>query len=164
MDWNTFLVILHIIGAVFGVGGATFAELFSIKALRDGVIDPMEVSYIRNAVSVLRTGLFILVLSGFGILLLYRLTGVDLVFFNPGFWAKMFILVIIALNAVTMQLKLIDMRITSAISLTSWYTVLVLGVWYMSNPSFWVIILWYLVAVTVVFLIFNIVRKVLGIK
>jgi len=163
MDWNTFLIISHIIGTVLGVGGATFAEIFSIKALRDGLMEPMELSYIRNTVTVLRVGLFILVLSGFGFLLLYRLNGVDWPFFDLKFWAKMTVVGIIAVNAVVMQLRIVPMSVGSAISLTSWYTALVLGIWHMYEPSFLLIMFWYIVAIIIVFFVLAFIKKALGI-
>ena len=33
MDWHLVLIIVHVIGTVLGVGGATFAEIFLLKGL-----------------------------------------------------------------------------------------------------------------------------------
>ena len=105
MDWYTFLIIIHLIGTVLGVGGATFAEIFYFKAKKDGVIEPLEVDYLRTAYFVLRIGLFILIISGFGFLLFYRLIGAGEVLLNQKLWAKLGIVVILVFNAFLIQAK-----------------------------------------------------------
>ncbi|KKW05411.1 MAG: hypothetical protein UY39_C0062G0001, partial [Candidatus Kaiserbacteria bacterium GW2011_GWC2_49_12] len=56
MDWYTFLIITHIIGTVLGVGGATFAEVHLIRALRDGTMSRDENSIMQATYAILRVG------------------------------------------------------------------------------------------------------------
>ncbi|MEK7658007.1 MAG: hypothetical protein AAB366_02345 [Patescibacteria group bacterium] len=163
MDWYTFLIIIHLIGTVLGVGGATFAEIFYFKAKKDGVIEPLEVDYLRTAYFVLRIGLFILIISGFGFLLFYRLIGAGEVLLNQKLWAKLGIVVILVFNAFLIQAKKIPMWLGASVSLTSWYGALVLGAWRTLDASFTSIIIVYIIAVFIMAGILEIVRRLLKI-
>lgn len=164
MDWYTFLIIVHLIGTVLGVGGATFTEIFYLKAKRDGIFEPYEIDYIRIAVFVMRIGLAILIVSGFGFLLLYRLNGANEMLLASKLWAKLAIILVLILNTYLMQAKKIPMLIGASLSLTSWYAALVLGAWRSLTASFISIIIVYIVAVILVVLILKIVEKRLQIK
>lgn len=148
MDWNSFLMIGHIIGAVFGAGGATMAEVFSIKALKDGVINETENDFLRTVYFFIRLGLFILVLSGFGLLILYRLEGVaPEMIYTDKFVAKLLIVLVIVFNPLLVQAKIISYSVSSPVSLVSWYAALILGAWRTLDASLFSIIGVYLVVV-----------------
>lgn len=164
MDWYIFLIIIHLIGTVLGVGGATFAEIFYLKAKRDGVFEPYEIDYIRIAVFVLRIGLAILVISGFGFLLFYRIVGAGEALLASKLWAKLFIVLILILNTYLMQAKKIPMALGVSLSLTSWYAALIIGAWRILTASFISIIIVYIIAVVLVTLILKIIEKQLQIK
>ena len=163
MDWYTFLIITHLIGTVLGVGGATFAEIFYLKAKRDGIIEPLEVDYLRTVYFILRIGLFILIISGFGFLLLYRLMGNGEALLNPKLWTKLLIVVILGFNAFLIQAKKIPMWLGASISLTSWYGTLTLGAWRTLDASFISIIIVYVIAVFIVAGILELIKKYLKI-
>lgn len=163
MDWYSFLIISHLIGAVLGVGGATFAEIFYLKAKRDGVIDPLEVDYIKNTITVLRVGLFILVFSGFGFLLLYRFEGAGAAILDARLWAKLLIFLVIIFNAFLMQARKIPMWLASSISLTSWYAALIIGGWRTLSASFGSIMIAYIIAIIVVAIVLELIKKLLKI-
>lgn len=164
MNWDLFLMISHIIGVALGVGGATFTEIFSLKARRDGIIEPMEVDYIRTAVTVLRIGLFILILSGFGFLLLYRFENNGAGIMDPKLWAKLSIVGVLIINAFLLQLRKVPFWLGAAISLTSWYAALILGAWRTLSTPFLNIIIVYIIAIFVVALVLHIIEKILDIK
>lgn len=164
MDWQTFLAISHIIGTVLGVGGATFAEIFYLKSAKDGVIDPQENVTLKTIFYVLRVGMVILVLSGFGFLILYRLTGQTELLYSPKLWAKLTIILILLFGVIAWQAKKVPMWLGSAVSLTSWYAALVLGVWRGVEASYFTIMVAYLFAVVFVIALLSIIRKSLGIK
>ena len=128
MDWYTALVIMHIVGTVLGVGGATFVEVHLVRALRDGVMSPEESAIMQTTYMVLRVGFFLLVLSGFGFLILSRLSEYTEWFYSITFWIKLSIVGIIALNAMLIQLRLIPILWGSAVAFVSWYAALVLGI------------------------------------
>ena len=128
MDWQSLLVIMHIIGTVLGVGGATFVEVHLVRALRDGVMSPEESAIMQTTYTVLRVGFFLLVLSGFGFLILSRLSEYTVWFYSITFWIKLSIVGVIAVNAILIQLRWIPILWGSAIALVSWYAALIIGV------------------------------------
>jgi len=125
----TFLIISHLVGTVIGVGAATFAEVFIIRDLRDGVIDPVEGDHLRMMYLAMRIGLVITFLSGFGFLLYYRLNGLEELLYQPKLWAKMTIIVALIVNAALLQSGKMNFKLGAGISLTSWYAALVIGSW-----------------------------------
>ena len=58
------LVLMHIIGTVLGVGAATFAEIFYTRFNSDNIITDDERSTLAVTYTIMRTGLFLLVVSG----------------------------------------------------------------------------------------------------
>ncbi len=159
MDWYSILIISHIIGTVLGVGGATFAEVNVLRALRDGKITPDESYLMKGVYTVLRLGFFILLISGFGLLVYYRLNGMAAELYEPKLWVKLSIVGLIGVNAVLLQLRAISLLWGSAISITSWYTALILGSMHDIEYSFFAIFAVYVVAVLVVFVILKRVRE-----
>ncbi len=164
IDWFTLLSVTHIIGAVLGVGAATFAEIFFLKSLRDGTIDPIEGSFLKVTYRVIRVGLALLIFSGFGFLLLYRLEGATGLLYNPALWAKLTIVIILVMNAVLIQARHIPIRWGSALSLSSWYAALVIGAWSGLSASYGAVLLWYGLLVVVVFATLSVIRKILKIN
>lgn len=150
MSIYTFLVLMHLIGAILGTGAATFAEIFYLRALKDGVVTPEEGEGLKVIYRILRVGLVLAVVSGFGFLLLYRFTGLEERLLNPKLWAKMTIIIVLVVNALLLQLHRIPMWLGASLSLTSWYAATILGAWRMVPYSYIQIMLGYLVAVAVV--------------
>lgn len=165
MDIFTILIISHIGGAVLGVGGATFIEIFLTKSLRDGVIDPTEGSFLKTTFFVVRIGLILSLISGFGLLLLYRFEDQAFKLYDPTLWAKMTVLGVLVINALLLQAHRIPLWLGSALSLVSWYTVMTLGI-LLRGPSYpyWEIIFYYVIAVLIGAVILNGIRRMLGIK
>ena len=130
MDWLTFIWITHIIGTVLGVGATTFAEIFYLKFLKDGEIDPFENEILKIFYRIIRLGLVILVFSGFGYLIMWRLNFLGpKVFFSDRFLVKITIILILLAAAFAMNFRLINLRVGSTITLVSWYTAMILGIW-----------------------------------
>jgi len=124
------LVIGHIIGTVLGAGAATFAEILHMRAMRDGVIDPEESATLKVTYRILRIGLFITIITGFGFLLYFRfVSGHTEILYSEKLWAKMTIVLLIPLNAFLLQMRKIPFWLGSAISLTAWYAAIILGVY-----------------------------------
>lgn len=159
MDWYTVFVLMHIIGTVLGVGGATFIEIYLINALRDGIVSPDESTIMQISYNTLRVGFFLLVISGFGFLILARLSEHNTWFYSLQFWAKLSIVGIIAINAVVMQFRLIPLLVGSSIALTSWYAALFLGVLRKEHYPILGVIAVYLVAIFIVYLILRAIHK-----
>ncbi len=129
MNWSQFLTITHVIGTILGVGGSTFAELIYRQANADRVIDPTESSYLRLSYRVLRVGLVLLVLSGFGLLVYARLHGRESALYSPKLWIKLGLTVVILVNALLLEVRKTPVWLGAAVSVTSWYTAAILGAW-----------------------------------
>jgi hypothetical protein len=159
VDIHTFLIIIHIVGTVLGVGGATFAEILYIRASRDGKIDEEESATLRVTYTVLRIGLVLAVVSGFGFLLLYRFEGLEERLLSPKLWAKMSIILILLFNAILLSARKIPMWIGSPVSLASWYGALIIGSFGRMPYTYFQIMLVYFVAVIIIGFIIHKIRK-----
>lgn len=161
IDWGLVLRISHIVGTALGVGATTLLEIFSIKFGRDGKIDFAEHEVLRTCVTVLRIGLIILAFSGFGLLVMWRLRllGPE-VFYAPRFLAKMTIVLVLLSVAMLVNFKLINFKLGSAISTTSWYAALVLGMWRKMEASYFLIMFVYLVFIGIVYFSLEYIRKI----
>ncbi|MAF59479.1 MAG: hypothetical protein QF858_02845 [Candidatus Pacebacteria bacterium] len=159
MEIYPFLTISHIVGIVLGVGGATFAEFLYLRALKDGVVDAEEKIILDTTYRIIRIGLFLAVISGFGFLLLFRFTGAEERLLDPKLWAKMSIVIILAFNAVLLTMHKIPFWLGSSLSLTSWYAALILGSWRPYPYSFMETIIAYVIAVFVVAYILHLIRS-----
>lgn len=160
MDWHTFLKLAHIFGTVLGVGGSTFAEIFYIKFKKDGEIDPFEGSVLKITYAVIRWGLAILVFSGFGYLILWRLNylGPE-VFYNSRFLAKLTVVAVLLLVSFLMNFKKINLELGSVIAFASWYTAMFLGIWRTLEAPYFVFIFWYVVFLFIVYFLLSFLRK-----
>jgi len=168
MDWYTLLVATHIIGTALGVGAATFSEIFLIKALRDGHVDPVESDFLRTTYRVIRIGLLLLVLSGFGFLLLYRTLGLTENLVSPLIWSKLTIVGIILLNAILLQARKVPLWLGSALSITSWYSAMLImpikSLLFANNAGYWHIIGGYILSVLVMAAVLTFIRRLFGVK
>jgi len=129
MDWQTFLKISHLVGTVLGVGAVTFMDFFYLKAAKDGKLQPAEIEPIKLLTPFLRLGLIILILSGLGYFLLFRLTGHEERLLNPRFLAKITIVGVILINGLLLEAKKIPPALGGPISSASWYSAFILGAW-----------------------------------
>lgn len=150
MDWPTVLKISHIVGTVLGAGGATFAGIFLHSAKEDGVVDDTESRFLQLTYWVLRLGLIVLVVSGFGYLLYFRLSGFEERLYSPRLWAKLILTAILLINAILLQVRAVPLWFGGAISIVSWYSALVLGAWRSMDLSNWTLLILYLVIVSLV--------------
>lgn len=164
MDTYTLLIIAHLVGTALGVGGATFIEIFLVKAMRDGIVNPIEGDFLKTTFTVVRVGLALAILSGFGFLLLYQFHGQTFKLYNPLLWAKLSMVLIIAVNAVLLQAHKISLYWGSALSLVTWYSALIVGV-FLTNAktyAYWEVMLIYAISVTVGAFVLDRIRKMLG--
>ena len=153
-------LLFHQVVAVLGAGAATFTEIFYLKAIRDGKIEEYEAEDLGVFYFVMRFALIILVFTGFNILVVWRLKflGPDF-FYNSRLWAKYMIVLVILVNAILIHGKKIPLWLGSPLSLTSWWVVFFLGYWRNANVSFIGIIFGYVLALIVVGLILEFIKR-----
>lgn len=149
MPWDVIIKIGHIVGTVLGVGGATFAEIFHYQVAKSGEFNPTVGRFLQTTYMVLRLGLVLLVLSGFGYLIMLRLDGHAQYILGPRVLSKLLITFVILINAILLQTKKISLVWGSAISFVSWYAALVIGSWRGLPLSFWGIVTLYIATIAV---------------
>lgn len=182
MNWHTFLVIAHIIGTSLGVGGVTLSDLYFFKILKRGKISEDTLGLLKTVSFAIWVGLIILTLSGFGFLILLRLTKPELgVLYSPKLWAKLSIVAIVLFNGLIMHWKVFPLLessvgkslnspeflkkvwiafTTGAVSFVSWYSALILGAW-RTDFSYLAISVAYLVIVAGAIIVVNVVGRYL---
>jgi len=150
MDIALFLTVFHIIGVAIGVGGATVSDVLFFRALKDKRISADELGLLHTLGMMLWVGLIILVASGIGFVTLqYVMSGTSSYLVSAWFQAKMTIIAILFTNACVMHLYVFPfmkshigttlthkkvaahfalLATTGVVSITSWYSALVLGV------------------------------------
>jgi len=161
MDIYLALIIGHIAGTILGVGGATLIEVILNRSLADDQMSPDERSIMKSLFTTVRVGLVLAILTGFGFLLLYKFTGQTFRLYNPVLWAKLVIIMIIAVNTLLLQAHRISLYWGSAFSFISWWSAALLGVFLTNSVrySFLEIMLVYVAAVLVGAVVLDWVRK-----
>lgn len=146
VDYKKIVLILHLLGFALGVGGATFADIFFFKFLRDFKITKEEDNILRTMSQIIWVGLFIAIISGIGLYLPMQ----EVLNESSKFLTKVVVVTIITVNGAFLNL-LISPRLVAmsfkkemlnvarvhrmrklsfalgAISFTSWYSAFILG-------------------------------------
>jgi len=128
MDVYTWLIVGHLAGTILGIGGATMVEVHLTTALRNKDMSSDERVLLGTDYTVVRVGLILSVLTGFGFLLLYNTTGQTFRLYDPILWAKLCIVMAIAINALLLQAHKISLYWGAALSFVSWWSAGLLGV------------------------------------
>lgn len=160
MDLYLFLIIVHIAGTILGVGGATMIEVALNRSLQDGKISEDEQNLLKPTYTVVRVGLALSILSGFGFLLIFKINGYTEGLYSPVLWAKLLIILVILLNTILLQAHKINLYWGSAFSLTSWWSAAILGLFSSNDVTlpFWQIIFAYLLIVVVMAYVLHLIR------
>lgn len=174
-------VLLHVIGTALGVGGASVTDFLFMKAIRRNRLNASEFYFISSISYVLLAGLSVLFLSGIGFLWIHGNSDQSLLE-NPKLWAKVTIVLILAVNGWVMHKYLIKslkglvgkpllstpflenltlMFSCGTLSVVSWYTAVVLGVWKEANFRFgyWTFVAAYLAISVVAILTANLLGR-----
>lgn len=144
MDIKTILGILHIVGVAIGVGGATISDIFFIRILKSKRITKEQFADLEVLSKVVWAGVTVLLVSGIAFLWrMYATSGSIGILNSDKFLVKLVIVGIIVLNGLVFRYKIfpkiksvIDEKnglkrymnlfaITGAISITSWYTIVI---------------------------------------
>lgn len=102
MTLGTLLVALHLLGVVFGLGGALMLDAALVKRLRGAPISAGDVALAGHLSLFARLGLGLLWVSGAGLVMLSP-DGAASVLSNPKVQAKLFIVTVLTLNAALVE-------------------------------------------------------------
>lgn len=168
MDIYTLLIIGHIVGAILGVGGATFIEIHLNMALKDGNMSADDRAILGKDFLLTRIGMALGIITGIGFVIIYWLNDQLFRIADGVFWAKMAIIVIIIINAYLLHKHKVGLYWGSAFSFVSWWSAMLLGT-FLSNSikimpqnlylSFVVVMLIYGVLVVLGAVILDFIRK-----
>ncbi len=162
MNGYEILVAAHVIGVAFSVGAVTVGDMLFFRAVKQKKIDESMVETWKIVSRIVWTGLVILFLSGVLFFVAYRLgmpSRLPLAF-TAKFWLKMTIVGVLFINGLFMHWKAIPILskivqeggqlrspifqsaapvffANGAISLISWYAVILLGVMRNLSLTFW---------------------------
>lgn len=159
MDLHTFLVLLHIVGTILGVGGATIAEVNVVQALRDGKVDANEKRMMHANYTMIRVGTAFILVSAVLLVWSHLSQGNTWVLTSGKVWVKEIMTVAIIVNAVALSRRWVPLWLGAAISFTSWWGATILGVWRHVPFSFWTILISYIIAIGVVAFVLHHIRK-----
>lgn len=147
-NYKALFIFLHLVGVAIGVGGATISDTLFFKFLKDFKISAFESDTLHTLSQIIWTGVALLWLSGFGIFL----TDIAKYSNSSKFLTKVFVVLIITLNGALLH-SIISPRLreipfgqhspqhtkpgltklrrwafgAGAVSISSWYLALILG-------------------------------------
>lgn len=145
--YRTIIITLHLIAAAIGLGGATIADIFFFKFLKDFKISESESEILNTLSQVIWFALALIVLTGVGL----YLPASERLLISPKFLTKIVIVTVLLVNGAILNLlispKLVQISFgeshyhesgelhklrkfafaLGAISITSWYSVFILG-------------------------------------
>ncbi|HEY4506155.1 MAG TPA: hypothetical protein VJJ24_01780 [Candidatus Paceibacterota bacterium] len=170
-------VIVHLIGVALGAGGAFVSDAMFFSTIKDLAITKTEIRFLKVASKVIWLGLLIIIISGIGLFLFNP----DRYLHSSKFLAKLTIVLVIAVNGLIfhfVHLKYLARQIgdsprqaqiffskskflfaSGAVSVVSWVSALILGVFKSVPYSYFQILGTYLVIVLLAILSATILRR-----
>ncbi len=157
MELHTLILLGHIIGVGFGLGGATVSDVFFMRMLNNKKITKEDYQNLKVLSRIVWTGILVLILSGVGFLVrTYAETGeAPGLLESPRFQAKLTLVGIVTLNGLVfhfyvfrqlknmigksraLEKKIWLFAITGAISATSWYSIVVIALLREVSLPYW---------------------------
>lgn len=144
--------ILFSLGLTLGVGSSTFALIFFIKSLSDGVMDDTERSFLRVVFTVLRIGMVLIAAGLAGFLIL------GVVVEPTVFLLLCALLFIIVLNAVLMDRRIMPMKYGPILAGGSWYSLFLVTKLPVYAYSYTTLIVAYIIFLMVFYFVFNAIK------
>ena len=158
MDIYTFLVMLHVIGTILGTGGATVAELQIARALKDKRVSMDERALMHANYGMIRAGMAIIFVSIIGMFAYHASIGSDALFTNEKLWIKDVMFIMIVLNAIALQKRLVPLWLGASISFTSWWGATLLGLAGNLPYSFTTYLIGYVITIFAIAGLFHLLR------
>ena len=177
IETKTLLIIVHLLGLAFGVGGAFLSDLMFFRAIKDGRITKGEIDFLNLGSWSVAVGLGVLICSG---LWMFSLDP-ERYLASTKFLAKMTIVAVLAVNGFvlhsvqipylkSMALNRIGTKkgfaamrfmflFSGVVSLVSWVSALVLGAFRSVPWSYEIIISIYLLVLSFGFLVAFVFRQ-----
>ncbi len=148
MMLHTIIDVVYTIGLTLGVGSSTFALIFYIRALEDGVVDASEKRFMETVYTVLRIGMTCIFLS---------LCGNTIFHSNvlPAPHVTWALFGIILLNAILMSYHYMPMRFGPILAGGSWYSLFLISKTPLAEVSGVALALGYFLLLVLLYFIFQ---------
>ena len=146
-----YVVALHSLGALIGVGTVTYAEFFYTFAASDGVIDHHERKYLRHVFHGLTYGMVLVLFSGIALIVLeYLVPDAPQDVLAAPFWALETLTLFVIVLAARLTKKTSPWWFASAGILTAWWMMLGIDLGYLNRFGYVSILLLFIAATFVV--------------
>lgn len=139
------------VGLTLGVGSSTFALIFFIRALQDGVIDASEKRFMHTVYAVLRIGM-ILIFAG---LIGHALLGA----YSLQLGLQLALLSVITINAILMTKRLMPMKYGPILAGGSWYSLFIVTQTDIASFGFWFALFAYIVFLVIFYNVFEYLKR-----
>lgn len=123
------ITLLHKFALGLAVASSTYAIIFYINGIQDGVIDPSERRFMGIVYTVLRIALAVIVATQLILVSSYIPDGIPMLLANPLFVMSWVLVGVIVLNAVLMQFHKMPMSLGPVLAGGSWYALFILSTW-----------------------------------
>ncbi len=140
--------ILYTVGLTFGVGSSTFALIFYIRALEDGVVDASEKRFMQTVYVVLRIGMICTFLALLGNMLFQA----NVLQTSHIAWV---LLGVITLNAILMSYRIMPMRFGPVLAGGSWYSLFLISKTPIAEAGYTTMIIWYFLFLISFYIVFQ---------
>lgn len=177
MEAHNLLVIGHILGAILGVGGATRADWLFFSTLKGNCLTKQKFLALKQMSQLIWIGLAIIIVTGLGLIWHNQLENpADPLIYSQKLAAKLIIVGIILINGIVLNVVVtpklaqhldqpglcdyilkhrVLLLTTGSISITSWYSALVVGFLGIPTLTFWQVLGTYLVVLAAAILAAN---------
>jgi len=153
------LVFYQALGALIGALSAVWGEIVYVRAMRDGNIDMAERAHLRSIAGGLRFGMFLLLLSSFGLIIAAYTSQAAL---QPALSENYWTLTTLSCFTIGISWALSRRRISfalgSAIVFTAWWFLAYLTLGQLPALSFGATIMFFLVATAIFYVVLQCVR------
>ena len=159
MEWfMLFTVIIYKIGVTFGVGASTFALLFYINALKDGIIDASESRFMHLVFIVLRIGMALITFSLSSFAVLWAIQGNIIMALQPLYLMEVTLMAVIIVNAILMTKHLMPMKFGPVLAGGSWYSIFLVTTLPLVGFSYAMLFYFYLFFLALFFVVFSLIK------
>jgi hypothetical protein len=159
MDIYAVIVAAHVIGTILGTGGATVAEFQINRALKDKQVSEDERALMHVNYRMIRVGMAILLVSVIAMFWYHLDKGNQFILTSEKLWIKDLMFAMIFINAIALHKRWVPLWLGASVSFTSWWGATLLGLAGRLPYSFETYFVFYILAIFVVAVILDRIRK-----
>ena len=133
----TLFGIIQLIGGVIGAGGSLLAEIFYVRAMRDGTVDAAERAHLAMVGHTLRFGMMLLLAGSIGLTLTaFVYENAPQPALSQSYWILMGLVFVIIFFSWALSRRQVGFTLASAAIFTAWWYVVLHLVGYVPTANF----------------------------